>query len=179
MSRHRFAAAGVGLVVLLGGLVAFMRPLMTPEDSERKVKEAEVPAAALAALKKLADKAAITEFSEEIEHGNKFYEGSWTGPDGKIDALVTETGEFVELEERTPADKVPAAVRAASEKEAGKDAKIAYEKKTFVLYEIHFKKDDKGREMIFTPDGRRFYEDGGKEDGKKGEDKDDDDDDKD
>jgi hypothetical protein len=31
-----------------------------------------------------------------------------------------------------------------------------------VLYETHFKNADKAREMVFTPDGRTFHEQGDK-----------------
>ncbi len=129
-------------------------------DQERKITEKDVPPAALAALKKLAGAAAITEFAEEIEHGHKFYEGSWKGPDGNVDALVTESGDLVEIEETIAADKVPAAVRAATAKDAGKDAKPTFEKKTMVLYEAHYTKDGKEHEAVLTPDGRRWHEEG-------------------
>ncbi|NOT00962.1 MAG: hypothetical protein HOP29_10075 [Phycisphaerales bacterium] len=135
-------------------------------EQEREVKEAEVPKAPLETLKALAGAATITEFAEEIEHGHKFYEGSWKGPNGNIDALVTESGDLVEIEETTPATGVPAAVRAEVEKAAGKEATLMWEKKTIVMYEVHFKKDGKGREMIFTPDGRQFHEEGAAQDGK-------------
>lgn len=130
------------------------------QDYEKKVKEGDVPAPALAALKKLAGGAAFTEFAEEVEHGCKYYEGSWKGPDGNIDGLVTEAGDIVELEESIPVEKVPAGVRAAAEKEAGKDAKVRWERKTVYLYEIHYKKDNKGQELIFGADARRFHENG-------------------
>ncbi|MFH0983347.1 MAG: hypothetical protein V2A79_17650 [Planctomycetota bacterium] len=150
------------VILAVGGVLALAQtqPADKKEEQERKVKEAEVPPAALAALKKLAGGATLTEFAEEIEHGHKFYEGSWKGPDGNVDGLVTETGDVVEIEESIPPDKVPAAARAAVEKEAGKDATAKYERKTFFVYEAHFKKDGKGREIIFTPDGRRYHEEG-------------------
>jgi hypothetical protein len=59
-----------------------------------------------------------------------------------------------------PAKKVPAAVRAEARKTAGKDAPTSFERKTLYLYEIHFKKGDRRREMIFTADGRTFDEHG-------------------
>jgi len=152
-----FCAAAAILVT--SGLI-LAQDKKEPAEQERSVKEAEVPAAAVATLKTLAGKAAITEFAEEIEHGHKFYEGSWKGPDGNVDALVTEVGDLVEIEEVIPAGKVPAPARAEAEKEAGKEAKLMWEKKTVVMYEVHFKKDGKGREMILTPDGRRFHEEG-------------------
>jgi uncharacterized membrane protein YkoI len=163
MQSKRQVLLGCGLLILaVGGVLALAQtqPANKKEEQERKVKEAEVPPTALTALKKLAGSATITEFSEEIEHGHKFYEGSWKGPDGNVDALVTEAGDVVEIEEIIPIDKAPVAVRAAAEKEAGKDAKLTFEKKTMWLYEVHFKKGDKGREIILTPDGRRYYEEG-------------------
>jgi len=150
-----------GLTSTTAVSVAFMGALLVwAEESERRVQEAEVPPAALAALKQLSGGAPLTEFSEEIEHGSKFYEGSWKGPDGNVDGLVTEAGDVVEIEESIPAEKVPATVRSAVEKEAGQGATIHYEKKTFIAYEAHFKKDGKGRELMVTPDGRRTHEEG-------------------
>jgi hypothetical protein len=161
MKKMMWLGTNCGIAVaLLGGLIAVAQNKPAPLEQERKVKEAEVPKAALDALKKTADKATITEFAEEIEHGNKFYEGSWKGPDGNVDALVTEAGDLVEIEEVISAAKVPAPARAAAEKEAGKDTKLTWEKKTLVMYEVHYKKGDKGQEMILTPDGRSFHEEG-------------------
>lgn len=138
-----------------------------PVEQERAVTEKEVPEVALAALKKLSGGAAFTEFAEEIEHGQKYFEGSWKGPDGNVDALVTEAGDVVEIEEKLPATKIPAGVRAAAEKTAGKDASMSFERKTVYMYEIHYKKDGKTHEAIFTADGRTFHEEG--QDGEKGE----------
>ncbi len=168
-------------VMLVGGLVVWSQEKKQekkqgkkePASQERSVKESEVPAAALTTLKKLAGSATITEFAEEFEHGSKFYEGSWKGPDGHVDVLVTAAGDLVEVEESVPADKVPASVRAAAEKGAGKGARITFEKKTMILYEIHFEKVVNG-EMIFTPDARQYQEAGGEK--AKAKDKDDDDD---
>ncbi len=152
---------GIGFAacaILPGGRNASAQNKQNLQDQERKVQEAEVPKAALDTLKKLADKAAFTEFAEEIEHGHRFYEASWNGPSGNVDALVTESGDLVEIEEVIPGESVPAAARTEAEKEAGKDVKLMWEKKTVVMYEAHFKKNGKGREIILTPDGRRFHE---------------------
>ncbi len=165
MPKQRFFSPGFTVVlVLFAGLVTLAKTNALLGEQERKIKEAEVPKPALEALKKLADKAAITEFAEEIERGHKFYEGSWAGPTGNVDALVTDAGDLVEIEEVVPAEKVPAVVRAESQKQAGKDAKMTFEKKTMVLYEVHFVKGGKGHEMIFTPDGRTYHEHGEEED---------------
>lgn len=177
IGRNQLAAVlGVSLAFVSGMWVSAQDKKPEMQQSERTVKENEVPPAALATLKKQAAGATITEFAEEIEHGGKFYEGSWKGPDGHIDVLVTEAGDLVEIEESMPADKIPSTVRAALEKTAGKDSAAKWERKTYIAYEAHYKKDGKGHEMIFTPDGRPHHEDG--EGDKKGE-KDGDEDDKD
>lgn len=125
------------------------------EEQEREVTEAEVPAPALAALKKLAAGAKITEFAEEIEHGSAFYEGSWkTAVGNNVDALVTPAGDLVEIEEQVSPDHVPATVLAAVRKLSGPDAPLFCEKKTTILYEVKFRKDDRRHEILYTPDGR-------------------------
>jgi hypothetical protein len=128
-------------------------------EVERKVTEAQVPAAALATLKKLAAGAEITEFAEEIEHGHTFYEGSWQAPStGQTDVLVTPTGDLVEIEVQVAAKQVPAAVRKAARKAAGKGTRLAFEKKTMVLYEVKFSKADRRHELLLAPDGHRVEE---------------------
>ena len=54
----------------------------------------------------------------------------------------------------------------------GKDAKVMWEKKTVIMYEAHFKKGDKTEEMVLTPDGRRYHEEGEKKGEKDDDEKD-------
>jgi hypothetical protein len=129
-----------------------------PEESERAVSAGEVPAAARAALEKLADGAALTAFSEEIEHGHTFYEGSYRTSSGRgVDALVTPTGDVVEIEESVDLAGVPAAVAQAAKAAAG-PAELRFEKKTLVLYEVKFRQGDRVHELVLTPDARRVEE---------------------
>ena len=149
-------------------------------ESERQVTKEEVPEAALATLKKLAGRAEITEFAEEIEHGHTFYEGSWNSRSGaNMDVLVTKSGDLVEIEEQVDTDKVPAAVLKAARKAAGKGARLLCEQKTMILYEVKFSKDNARHELLLTPDGRRVEEEveKSKPDNEKDADDDDDDDD--
>jgi len=133
--------------------------LMKLKGGERKVTKADVPEAALATLKKLAGRAKITEFAEEFEHGHTFYEGSWKSRSGaNIDVLVTKSGDLVEIEEQVDTKKVPSAVLKAARKVAGKGAKLTFEQKTMVLYEVKFSKDNSRHELLLTPDGRRVEE---------------------
>lgn len=130
-----------------------------PTEAEREVTEAQVPAAALTALKKLAAGADITNFAEEIEHGSTFYEGSWKTPSGEnMDVLVTPAGDLVEIEEQISIDKVPAAALKVARKAAGKETELAFEKKTTILYEVKFQKGDSRHELLLTPDGRQVEE---------------------
>jgi hypothetical protein len=174
--RNLGIAIVVGLAVTgLGALALRAQSGGQQEESEKAVKESEVPPAALATMKKVANGASFTEFAEEKEHGTTFYEGSFKGPAGKVDVLVTAAGDLVEIEEEVAGDSVPGSVRGAFEKVAGAGTKATFEKKTVLLYEAHFKKGEKGQELILTPDGRKYDEGGEK--GKKEGDKDDDDDD--
>jgi len=128
-------------------------------EAERKVTEADIPAAALAALKKLAAGAEITEFAEEVEYDHTFYEGSWKSASGtNMDVLVTPTGDLMEIEEQMSIDNVPAAALKVAQKAAGKETELASEKKTMILYEFRFQKGGSEQELILTPDGRRFNE---------------------
>ena len=112
-----------------------------------------------AALKKLAAGAEISEFAEEVECGNTFYEGSWKTLSGaNMDVLVTPAGDLVEIEEQIDADKLPAAVLKAARKVAGKDVELAFEKKTMILYEVKFAKGKTQHELLLGPDGRRIEE---------------------
>ena len=153
----------LGVALLITGSLALTQGTPAPNkpvqgESEREVKESEVPKAALEALKRHANNAAFTEFAEEIEHGHTFYEGSYKGASGHVDVLVTDTGDLVEIEEAISSDKAPAVVQAEARKAAGKDAKLRFEKKTMVLYEVHFKQGSEEQEVVLTPDGRPVRE---------------------
>jgi RNA polymerase-interacting CarD/CdnL/TRCF family regulator len=158
---------------------------MLKGEFEREVSKEDVPKAALATLKKLAGRAKITEFAEEIEHGHTFYEGSWKSRSGaNIDVLVTKSGDLVEIEEQVDDDDVPKTVLKVARKKAGKGAKLTFEKKTMILYEVKFSKDNARHELLLTPDGRRVEEevekgkphDDDKDDDDEDDDKDDEDD---
>ena len=158
--RHHWI---IGCALLIARSLAQAQGTPAPDnppqaERERTVKESEVPKAALEGLRRHASNATFTEFAEEIEHGHTFYEGSYKGASGHVDVLVTDTGDLVEVEEAISGDKAPAAVQAEAQKAAGKDAKLRYEKKTMVLYEVHFKQGSEGREILLTPDGRLVQE---------------------
>ena len=150
----------VGVMTLIARGVDEEKREPISAEQEREVTEAEVPVPALAALRKLAAGAKITEFAEEIEHGSTFYESSWkTAAGSNVDALVTPAGDLVEIEEQVSPDRVPATVLAAVRKSSGPDARLFCEKKTMILYEIKFRKGDQRHEILLTPDGRTLEKD--------------------
>lgn len=158
----------VSAITIAAG-IAFVNAGQPPKDeSERKVRESEVPKAALEALKKLAGGNALTELAEEVEHGVTYYEGSWKGTNGKVDALVTASGDLVEIEEAISISDLPKLVVEKAQAAAGKDAKLYVEKKTIVLYEVKFRKDNRKHEVVYSPDGRTHEHE--EEDGDAGED---------
>lgn len=139
--------------LLLGvSLLAFARGEDDPK--ERKIKAADVPKAALEALKKLAAGAEITEFEMEVENGVTLYEGTWKGPRGEFEAEVTAQGDVVEMEEPISAEVLPKVILEAVRKTAGSDAKLHAEKKTVIYYEVEFTKDGKRHEVCYTAAGR-------------------------
>lgn len=153
---RRIAVIGSVAFCLLGALLVSADDKSDSQDGERSVEQSDVPASALDGLKKVAGDATLTAFAEEVEQGHKFYEGSFKAQDGSVDVLVTEAGDVVEVEESILATKAPNAVRAAVERQAGTGA--TFERKTLYLYEIHFKKDGKEQELIFTADARPYSE---------------------
>ncbi len=153
--RHWKLVTVVMLLAVMLCAVGYARKSKAKGETERKVTAGEVSKAALATLKKMARGAKITEFAEEIEHGSTFYEGSWKGRSGaNVDVLVTDAGALVEIEQEIAANKVPAAALKAARKAAGKNVKLACERKTMILYEIKFRKGDGFHELLLTPDGR-------------------------
>lgn len=157
MSRPTLKQLALGICTLLiASGIALVNAGQPPksEEHERKVKESEVPKPALDALKKLAGKQALTELAEEIEHGITYFEGSWKGPTGKVDALVTAQGDLIEIEEAISLAVVPKNLMEKAQADAGKDAKLFVEKKTIVLYEVKYRKDNRKHEVVYSADGR-------------------------
>lgn len=163
MTRYGWMVVAGAAVLLVAGSIGWTRGAnsgtrekgQTKGATERGVTSADVPAAALATLKKMADGAEITAFSEETEHGHTFYEGSWKSSSGtNIDVLVTPTGDLVETEQGITIGQVPMAVQKAIRKAAGKGTELAFEKKTSIQYEVTFQKRHRRHELLLTPDGR-------------------------
>lgn len=123
-------------------------------DDEDDLTLDQVPEAARAALLKLAGGARILKAEREREHGVLVYEAQWAANGTKHEAAVTADGTLIETEEIVPAERAPAAVRAAIAKHFGANAKVVVEKKMIVVYEVEAKVDGKEKELLVFPTGR-------------------------
>ncbi|MCA9243503.1 MAG: hypothetical protein KDA32_06085 [Phycisphaerales bacterium] len=133
--------------------------------------------AAMATLHRLAGDAKVRKVEIEMKDGVEHVEGEWRGPKSHMEAVVTQSGDIICVEEAIQADEAPAAARAAAAAEAGADVKLKWEHITLHLYEAEFRKDGREREVIYTADGRRFVEQEENDDHDDGKDDHDDDDD--
>lgn len=160
MCRSRLflsALFSFGAVLSLGpGVVA--RPalaaaaLQPAQSKERRIAESDVPAAALAALKKAAAGAKFEELEEETTAGHKHYEAEWRANGAEVEMAVTADGDIIEMEEAIAADAAPAGVRAAAKAAAG-DAKFTVSKLTITVYEVEYSVAGKHHEKMFLADG--------------------------
>lgn len=130
------------------------REIEDEDDDEDDLTIDQVPAQARQALLKLAAGAKITKVEREREHGVLVFEAKWVKDGTAHEAEVTADGALIEIEETIPADKAPAAVRAAIAKHFGSKARVTVEKKMIVVYEAKAKIDGKEKELLIFPTGR-------------------------
>jgi uncharacterized membrane protein YkoI len=102
------AIASVGLVAAV----------VLAQDSEKKVRQQDLPAAVQQAVKEHSQGATIKGYAMEIENGQKFYEAELVTNGHSKDITFDEQGKLIAAEEATTLDKIPAAARAAIEKGA-------------------------------------------------------------
>jgi hypothetical protein len=116
------------------------------------------PAAVQGAIDKAFPKASISTCKAEHEHGRDQIEVKLTKADGsKAEVDVTPDGKIIQIEEKVPVDKVPAAVMKAFSQKYPKAKVDGAEKQTpsegAPTYELAFA-TDKGRvEATFKEDG--------------------------
>lgn len=146
----------VGTLVVFAGCASGGGGRLPVETSEREITESEVPAAALAALRELADGAPLVEFEEERRNGTICYEGEWRLPEGgEAEATVLADGTVVETEIDIAADEVPAAVRQFANERAGSN-RVSYARRTLTLYEIEYVSGMHAVEVLVTPGGKEL-----------------------
>lgn len=153
-------ALGVGI----GGCAGIPAASVPLERREADIEEAEVPPAALAALRERAGVRPLTEFEAEDRGGFTAFEGEWETADGEAEATVLADGALLEEEIELPRaahGTLPPAVRdRVRELEAqGYDIEVA--RRVFYLYDLGLSRggDDDGetdaeeQELLLRPDG--------------------------
>ncbi len=139
------------------------------DDDDEGVRAEDVPAAARAALRKLAGGARILKVEREREEGVEVYEAEWRDKGTKHEAAVTADGTLIEMEESVRLSDLPLAVRAAVAKHFPRNVRAEVAKKTIIVYEIEARVDGEEKELYVFPTGRvdegAGQEDEGDEDG--------------
>lgn len=140
----------MSIVLAMGGAV-------WGQDSEKKVKMEQLPAAVQKTVKEQSKGATIRGFSKEVEKGKTFYEAELTVNGHAKDMLIDENGTVVEVEEEVALDSIPAAAKAAIQKGAGTGKILKVESITkggaLVAYEAQIQKGAKKSEVRVKPDG--------------------------
>lgn len=124
--------------------------------AEKKFNMIDLPPGVYKSVQEQIKGATVKGVSKEVEGGNTLYEIE-TSVNGKgRDLTFDASGTLLEVEEEVALESLPAAVRAAVEKEAagGKISKVeTVTKGTLISYEADIKKDGKHSEVKVNADG--------------------------
>ena len=123
------------VAVAMSALVA---GLVIAQDSEKKVKMSDLPAAVQQAVKEHSKDAKLRGLATEMDKGKKVYEAELTVAGHTKDITFDADGKVVSVEEETTLANIPAPARAAIESAAGKGKVLEVE--------------------TVTEDGKTFYE---------------------
>ena|ERR1700704_9378 len=130
-------------------MTALMAGLGLAQDSEKKVKMQDLPAAVQQAVKDYSKDAKIRGLATEMDKGKKVYEAELTVAGHSKDVTFDADGHIVSVEEETTLANIPAAAREAIQRAVGKGKIVEVE--------------------MVTEDGKTFYEAQVKTGGKKSE----------
>lgn len=130
-------------------MMALAAGLVLAQDSEKKVKMQDLPAAVQKAIRDYSKDATIRGLATEMDKGKRVYEAELTVAGHSRDVTFDADGKVVSVEEETPLASIPAPARQAIQKAAGKGK----------ITEVE----------TVTEDGKTFYEAQVKTAGKKSE----------
>ena len=132
-----------------------------PKPKKEPVTADQVPAEAMAAIKKAAGQFEITRLEKEFRDGAEVYTGKWLPKEQEREIKVGADGRVLERSETIPPSELPAAVRKAAEEIFPGGQKIECKRKTVlvgkepgVTYDV--KGEDKGQmvpPVKFSPEG--------------------------
>jgi uncharacterized membrane protein YkoI len=129
---------------------ALVAGLVLAQDSEKKVKMQDLPAAVQQAVKDYSKDAKIRGLATEMDKGKKVYEAELTVAGHSKDVTFDADGHIVSVEEETTLANIPAAAREAIQRAVGK-GKIVEDGKTF--YEAQVKTGGKKSEVKVDASG--------------------------
>jgi hypothetical protein len=125
--------------------------------ADTPMKMENLPPAVQKTVQEQSKGATVLGLSKEVEHGKTFYEVELKVNGHNRDVLIDPSGSIVEVEEAVPLDSVPAAVKGALEKHAGKGKILGVESvakdNSIIAYEAKIKTAGKTSEVRVTPDG--------------------------
>ncbi len=144
-------------LVLLG--LVFNLMSCQQKEPERDITAQEVPPAVLQVFNQAYPNAAIKNYAEETEQGQKFYEISCEFQGRKIDALYKPDGTVAAIEEVIAAEQLPENIQRAVATEFQQFSiklteKIEKEGKTFFEIKLLNSEDQKNYELVFDDAGK-------------------------
>ena len=150
---------GLSKVALVSALSVLTAVLPT-HAQEKKLQRSDLPAAVQKTVDEQSKGATIKGFSTEVEDGKKIYEVQLTVNGHGKDISMDPQGRVLEVEEETPLDSLPPAVRDGLTKAAGKGTIRRVESLTkngkLVAYEAQVKTGTKNSEIQVGPDGKKL-----------------------
>jgi uncharacterized membrane protein YkoI len=148
--------AAVTLLVLSGASLTLA--------AEKKIKLEDAPPAVQQAIKDATKDATLVGVETDVENGKTEYEAETKVNGHGKDITFDGNGKLLATEEEVSLDSVPAAAKAAIEKQAGgakikKVEKITKGSDNSVVYEAAVNKNGKRSEVLVNPDGTPGKED--------------------
>ena len=131
---------------------------LAADPKETKVKTKDLPPAVQKGIERESKGAKLKGVSKEVENGKTLYEVETVVNGRTRDVMLDESGNLVLAEEEVPLSMIPAAARAAIQKEAAgwKIGKVEILKKDGAAntYEGHLSKGMKSKEVTVDADGK-------------------------
>lgn len=128
------------------------------QASEKPVKMKDLPEAVRKTVEEQSKGATLRGLTKEVEKGQIFYEAELRVNGHNKDLLIDSSGAIVEIEEVVALNALPAAVKAAILKSAGKGRIISVESITknnaIEAYEAHVSRAGKRTEIKVGADGK-------------------------
>ncbi len=127
------------------------------QDTETKVKMADLPPAVQAAVKEQSKGATLKGLTREVENGKTRYEAELRVKGLTRDVTFDETGKIVSVEQEVALSSIPSPARDAIQKSVGKGKLLLVETVTeggVTFYEAHIRKDGKEIEVKVDAGGQ-------------------------